>query len=417
MNIGIVSVWFECGAGYVTRQYKSILEKSGHKVFIFARGGHYPLKDPLYNVPEVTWSKPSHVPITYSFDLGEFKEWLKSRSIDVVFFNEQHWWNPVILCHELGIKTGSYIDYYTKDTIPLFKAYDFTISNTRRHFSVFKENAQSFYVPWGTDIETFKPVSPEAVNNKFVTYFHSCAATPERKGTDQLIMAFSRIKGPARLVIHTQVSIARQFPALKKTLISLRKNGLLDICNKTIGAPGLYHLGDIYVYPSRLEGIGLTMAEALASGLPLITTDYAPMNEFVDGKNGALIPVSETYYRKDNYYWPMCDVDIESLAQIMQRYADRIDEIVEMKKQARNFASEFLDWNKNRTLINDIFRNTRININSEKLEAINQIKSIEYSDSVRDRMYRRIPHIYSFAHRIYRMYRMARTKKFRTRVQ
>ena len=41
MNIGIVTTWFESGAGYVSRQYKKILESPGNKVYIFARGGFY----------------------------------------------------------------------------------------------------------------------------------------------------------------------------------------------------------------------------------------------------------------------------------------------------------------------------------------------------------------------------------------
>ena len=32
-------------------------------------------------------------------------------------------------------------------------------------------------------------------------------------------------------------------------------------------------MGDVFVYPSRLEGIGLCVPEALACGLPVITTD------------------------------------------------------------------------------------------------------------------------------------------------
>jgi len=54
----------------------------------------------------------------------------------------------------------------------------------------------------------------------------------------------------------------------------------------------LYYLGDVYVYPTTLDGLGLTVYEALASGLPVIATDVAPMNEIITEDNGKLVKVS-----------------------------------------------------------------------------------------------------------------------------
>lgn len=42
----------------------------------------------------------------------------------------------------------------------------------------------------------------------------------------------------------------------------------------------LYDEGDVAVQPSRYEGLGLQLLEAQAAGLPLITTDAGPMNEY-----------------------------------------------------------------------------------------------------------------------------------------
>ena len=41
----------------------------------------------------------------------------------------------------------------------------------------------------------------------------------------------------------------------------------------------LYDLGDVCVQPSRFEGLGLPLLECQVAGLPLVTTDAAPMNE------------------------------------------------------------------------------------------------------------------------------------------
>ncbi len=42
----------------------------------------------------------------------------------------------------------------------------------------------------------------------------------------------------------------------------------------------LYDLGDVCLQPSSWEGIGLPLLECQAAGLPLVTTDAAPMNEY-----------------------------------------------------------------------------------------------------------------------------------------
>ena len=53
----------------------------------------------------------------------------------------------------------------------------------------------------------------------------------------------------------------------------------------------LYDRADLFVYPTKREGIGCVLLEALGRGVPVITTNAAPMNEIVeDGFNGRLIP-------------------------------------------------------------------------------------------------------------------------------
>ena len=393
MRIGIVTTWQERGAAYVSKQYCNSL-KNGNDIFIYARGGeYYAVGNKNWDSGTVTWGKkiPIHMPA--AIDLNDFENWILKNNIDVIFFNEQQWWLPILLCKKLGIKIGSYIDYYTEETIPFFAIFDFLVCNTKRHYETFKWHKQSFYVPWGTNIELFKNLSYEQVDKNCVTFFHSCGVSPIRKGTDILIKAFYEVIGLKKLIIHSQVDLKSELPLLKKNLEDLIEAGLLEVINKEVTAPGLYYLGDVYVYPSRLEGIGLTICESLACGLPVITSNNQPMNEFVNDKNGKLASILKFEKRADNYYWPQCEVSEQSLTNCMQYYIDNSNLISEFKHNARKSAEDMFNWHKNSKNLCEIFEK------SVKLEYENKIVNdiLNFEDkrsTFMAKLYKKLPFLF-----------------------
>lgn len=351
MNIGIVTTWFERGAAYVSKAYMKVLSPP-HKVFIYARGGEkYGKGDANWDLPCVTWgprfqgiAKDSHNAVS----IPHFWKWLRDNAIDLVIVNEQHTPEIAEQFASLGYTVGAYVDYYTAKTIPDFDAFDFLLCNTKRHYSVFRHHHKPLFIQWGTDINLFKPslFYPERNQSDTIVFFHSSGWEGKRlrKGTDLLVKAFQEVSGKAKLIIHSQVPV-EDYGDVAKTI---RKDTRIEFIRKTVPAPGLYHMGDVFVYPSKLEGIGLCIPEALACGLPVITTDNAPMNEFVeDGYNGLLARVARTLQRKDKYYWPETYVDIGDLAAKMQFYVDHPEVIAKHQKNARRSAEEKFDWAKN----------------------------------------------------------------------
>ena len=368
MNIGIVTTWFERGASYVSKQFEDVLSQK-HDVYIYARGGERFAKgDPKWDKPNVYWSQ--YLIEAHYIDKKEFLTWLHKNSIDVVLFNEQHFFEPVMWCKEVGVKTIAYIDYYTEETLPLFKIYDSLICNTKRHYSAFDEHPGANYVPWGTNIELYRPKFDDCrlVEEDKVIFFNSAGMNPLRKGADTFIRALAlcknkRVKG----LIHSQKDLKSFFPELADTIRELEQKGMLELVEKTVPAPGLYYKGDVYVYPSILDGIGLTVAEALSSGLACIVSDNPPMNEFVTEETGSLIPITRLYSRADGYYWPQCRCDVEALAIFMDQYANKIDKLIEKKINARKYAVEHLSFESNATRIFGIIEQVKIREVDSKL--------------------------------------------------
>lgn len=356
MNIGFVSTWFERGAAYVTKAYIDAVVSKGNNAYVYARAGEMLAKK------ESEWNKDY---VTYGLRLSgtrinkrHFYKWIKDNKLDIVFFNEQHEFDITAKLKKdfSSLKVGAYIDYYKEDTVDLFHIYDFIICNTKRHYSVFKNHDNSYYVPWGTDTALFKPRALDREHDKIV-FFHS-AGMSDRKGTDLLIQAF--IKGvlyqKSKLIIHTQVDL--------KTLVGYSieelENYNIEIIEKTVTAPGLYCMGDVYVYPTKLEGIGLSIFEAMASGLPVIVTDHPPMNEFINNDIGKLIKVNNLFCRSDAYYWPLAQCSINSLIEKMQYYIDNQQDLESFKKTAREYAIKHMDWKSQYDKLNNIFEVTPI---------------------------------------------------------
>ena len=376
MKVGIVTTWFERGASYVSKAFKDSLELDGHHVVIYARGEEYAIGDPKWDYDGVTWGKKVNFPIPSYTDKRDFDKWLDKESPDVVIFNEQRWFEPVLQCRNKDIKVGSYIDYYTENMLPTFSIYDFLICNTKKHFSAFEWHQQSYYIPWGTDVDVFSPAQEEIKNKSQRVFFHSAGMNPYRKGTDLTILAFkdaveaSEKKG--KLLIHTQVDDLKEFfesyprcynsKEINEAITWLSSRSLLEIECKTVSAPGLYFKGDIYLYPSRLDGLGLTVAEAIASGLPTIVPNDGPMNEFViPSVTGDVCKIDRYVSRFDGYYWPQNKIDMLDFSKKINLYLNMSEEkLTGLKVSTRDYAVNNLNCRKNLRQLSEVFLDSNI---------------------------------------------------------
>lgn len=348
MRIGIVSEWFARGAAYVSDQYRHTLEADGNKVYVYARGDNVNRKDSRWaGGTENVWNgTPCRVGIPKGIFRWDFQTWIREKKLDWIIFNEQHWIEPVIWARQLGVRTAAYVDYYRVDTLGDFAAYDVLFCHTQRHKSAFHWHPGAHFVRWGTNTKIFMPRNP--TESRPFTFFHSCGWSPERKGTREALEAWLLVPGDSNFVIHSQKPLDHILRLLDpQPLNKALSAGRLQMIIGTVEPPGLYHRGDFYVYPTHLEGIGLTQYEALACGLPVIVPDDGPMNEVASDNYSKLLPVERRLPRDDGYYWMENRVSVDSLVEAMVASEQQWQGHDVVSKHVREVAVREFDWEKN----------------------------------------------------------------------
>lgn len=117
-------------------------------------------------------------------------------------------------------------------------------------------------------------------------YLFDASSIVERKNPRCLVDAFAAAFSQhdrVRLVL--KVANADWDPEFSRYLDALRgRNGRCLVLRETMPAhalAGLVAAANCYVSPHRTEGFGLTVAEAMALGVPVIATDYGGTADFV----------------------------------------------------------------------------------------------------------------------------------------
>ncbi|MCH8147005.1 MAG: glycosyltransferase family 4 protein [Planctomycetes bacterium] len=158
--------------------------------------------------------------------------------------------------------------------------------------------------------------------------FLYCGQLTKRKAVDVLVKAFleCHAKCPAsRLVIlgggPEEDNLRRAIPEELESRVTFAG---------VVQRPRLYHYylaADVFAFPSRYDGWDVVINEAMAAGLPVITTDQvgAAADMVTEGQDGFLVPVD----------------DSSAFAERMKRLADSRILVRDMGNAARNRANDF----------------------------------------------------------------------------
>lgn len=154
------------------------------------------------------------------------------------------------------------------------------------------------HLPNGVNTEEFSPVSSEEKTAARLhlgipldkTVFLFVGRLERVKGLDVLFRAWSSL--PKRKIADSLLVLVgdgAERQNLSRLSESLNIQEYILMAGKRSDVHGFYAAADIFAFPSRSEGMPLALMEAMASGLPVITSRVGGALDVVeDGRNGLL---------------------------------------------------------------------------------------------------------------------------------
>jgi glycosyltransferase involved in cell wall biosynthesis len=214
-------------------------------------------------------------------------------------------------------------------------------------------------IPHGVDAARFGPeVVPLEVQGARGFVFLSVFDWVWRKGWDVLLRAYLSEFGADEEVC-LLIRATRVRPAELQQFIGRECGGarhppvlLLPFGMAEELVPRLYAAADAFVLPSRGEGWGLTYAEAMASGLPTIATNWGGHLDFMNPSNAYLVevasmePIDEEVRRilraEGDLRW--AEPSVEHLRAVMREVFQQRDAARRKGEAARREVTAKLSW-------------------------------------------------------------------------
>lgn len=231
------------------------------------------------------------------------------------------------------------------------------------------QTSEQVWVPsdWGRSVLVAHGIKPSAIRvipegvdgSQFHTHgrkpyrkdrpfrFLSVGKYEQRKSLDETIDAFAQVYAntPAiELIIKSNyfTNHDQKFNSLKDKIKNLSNVQLIWGDMPTNDMAELYRSCDAFVLPTKAEGWGLPLIEAVASGLPVITTMHSGHTEFLRHISDSVLPVTYTigaitcpeyqsYYPDSSGDWGRwARPDVFSIAAAMQTVCREYDRLFEL---------------------------------------------------------------------------------------
>jgi len=329
MRVGVVTKWFNRGQPVVGRQLRSAVDELGHESYVLARPkkerGPRPGaldRDDVWDQPRVTEAS------TYDVPAEEYRGWVESNGIEAILCDQNYQFAELAELRRGGVATiGRFVwEHFGAEHVAGARAaFDVVYSLTRAEQQRYRTmGLETPYVRWGCHPELVA-VGEQAAGRRqgreTVTFVFPGGFLGHRKPLEPVLRAFEATGDPRlRLLVKAQV----QRPQVRAAEAAAERDERIEL--RLADQPTAAHLEemascDVCLAPSRWEGLGLPLYEAIAFGMPAITNDAPPMNEaVVDGENGLLVASTENGTARSGI--PALDPDVGELREAIERLAD-----------------------------------------------------------------------------------------------
>lgn len=184
-------------------------------------------------------------------------------------------------------------------------------------------------VPNGVDLSVYAPRGPRyRLQTKRSYKLLYVGGILSRKGLDVLLQAYTAtfsssddiclvIKAAGVGTFYADSPFLEQIRQLVEDRATAEVELITDDFSDTQMA-GLYRACDALVHSYRGEGFGMPIAEAMASGLPVVVTNHGACLDFCDDSNALLVSAREQYFESPaglppasvGYWWAEPDVNM-----------------------------------------------------------------------------------------------------------
>ncbi len=195
--------------------------------------------------------------------------------------------------------------------------------------------------PWGVDLQHFAPETEHAPRNTFSLFCNR--SWESRYGVDVLARAFVKVAQQNPNVDLLLIGSGSQGQVIRQIL---QRGGVLDrvsmpgqVSQKDL--PRFYHMADLYISPSHVDGSSVSLMEALACGIPCLVSDIPANKEWIEeGVNGWLFP----------------DGNADALAAKILDAIRQREKLPEIGESARRSAEMRADWKKNFATLMEVYQ-------------------------------------------------------------
>ncbi len=352
--------------GYSTHDYRFLkaISEGGHEVYFVQLEGNQrqvesrPVPE---NVNQVIW-KGGREPFTWSklFPLTfDFRRLTKEIKPDLVHAG------PIQTCAFIAVLAGARPiltmswGFDLMDDVHKNKWWEWVTHYVLRRTDFFTSDAnvtkdkavtygmnpeKTIVFPWGVDLEHFKKKEERGKKEGFVLFCNRAWET--RYGVDVLARAFVKVARQREDVRLLLLSGGSQGVVIRRIL---QNGGVEEYV--TFGGqisqtdlPRWYHMADLYISPSHVDGSSVSLMEALACGLPCLVSDIPANQEWViEGENG----------------WLFRDGDADHLAEKILAAMNQREKLPGVGKSARKSAEMRADWKKNAAALMDAYRSLK----------------------------------------------------------